>query len=267
MGNFCIGSTSLPDQIHERMASRHIQAYIKDHEKQQEREKWLLLLGTGSSGKSTLFKELRLIDGHRFQDREKIKHKQIIRKNMLNHTLFLLAGRTKTLGLISNLFKKKKKKNQKLYEGNPQKYEDCRVDVEDKEIMTNIDVVLSFSKEDFDNEDEIDEVRLEKLGNAIEFLWTLYPIKHTLRQRTGYTDESEKVKKKKKKRKEFLSLLISSNIRKGEDRAACIYRHRYFPDNLEHFLQKAKQIMVQDYMPDNDDILRTRNETNGIEEL
>jgi len=63
--------------------TREIESFMtQDHEEQQKIAK-LLLLGAGESGKSTIFKQMKVIHGHGFSDEERLAYKGIIFSNII----------------------------------------------------------------------------------------------------------------------------------------------------------------------------------------
>lgn len=73
---------------------------------QQENEKIkLLLLGAGESGKSTVFKQMKLIYGEKFSDAERKANVHVIHNNILQ-AIKTLIDQTNKLGLVDQIVAK-----------------------------------------------------------------------------------------------------------------------------------------------------------------
>jgi len=97
--------------------------------------------------------------------------------------------------------------------------------MDDKKIVDAISLVVEFSQETFNSEIAPPPSKMKALGNAIGFLWDLPPIRETYHRRG--------------------------------DRFS-------FPDNMDHFLNKAEIIYSADFNPSRDDALKTRIRTTGL---
>ena len=77
------GSEVDPEQAkRDKQVAKEIDTGLKDYVTKEKKDNKLLLLGTGSSGKSTLFKGLRLINGETFANREQTDTRHVIRANV-----------------------------------------------------------------------------------------------------------------------------------------------------------------------------------------
>ncbi|ETO29741.1 hypothetical protein RFI_07377 [Reticulomyxa filosa] len=209
MGSFCCGSSDAYSKLLEKQMDIEIQEHMKECKRQNQNEKKLLLLGTDNSGKSTLFKDLRLIDGQRFQEREKLRSKQLIRQTMVSMMIALLQTSVT------------------LHNDDPSEVAFHQIDFEREDVSDYIKTLLKFSGTNFADEEEVDNTSLENLGTAMESLWKMSLVKTTFTQKSKW----------------------------------------YFQDNLDYFFSKAKTIMHCDYVPDNDDILRIRSDSVGVQEM
>ncbi|ETO24946.1 GNAS complex locus isoform 1 [Reticulomyxa filosa] len=84
MGNLCANDDA------ETKTTRNIDRMLVGVERSEKKENKLLLLGTGSSGKSTLFKGLRLVNGNEFEQTEKVDTRRMIRSNIVASIMTLL---------------------------------------------------------------------------------------------------------------------------------------------------------------------------------
>ena len=82
----------------EQQVSRKIDKELKKDEKRLLRELKLLLLGTGASGKSTFVKQMRIIHGEGFPEKERESLRYVIFDNVISGAQALLAG-VRELGL------------------------------------------------------------------------------------------------------------------------------------------------------------------------
>jgi len=126
----------------------------------------LLLLGSGSSGKSTLFQQLRCIYHGGLPEAEFENCQHTIRQNVV-------------MGMITLL-----RKSQEIYESDTQKYSKLLVNIDDPKISSAVQLVVEFATETFNNElPPLD--KMKALGDAIGFLWDLEPIQATFANRGG----------------------------------------------------------------------------------
>merc|ERR1712228_1047955 len=131
-----------------------------------------LLLGSGSSGKSTLFRQLKVIHGSGFGADEFVESKQRIRSNCVLGILVLL------------------KKSQELYDQNNELNADCFINIDGDEdrkyIINEVKNVLKFSAESFEEEDKIKDDLID-LGASIKCLWQLPEIQCTYSKRQSFS--------------------------------------------------------------------------------
>jgi len=160
MGN-CLGS-SQPVDPNMREANKDINKKLQTTERLNKQAKKLLLLGTGSSGKSTLFKSLKIITNDQNMDTETIESRHVIRQNCVAGILTLL------------------KKSQELYDSEPERNSQCLVTMDD-EIVQAIQLVVNYGGENFSEMLDYNEV--QELGRAIFMLWSLDAVKATFSRR------------------------------------------------------------------------------------
>ena len=142
----CCGSTAAPSDNHDGESKRvntEIVSSMKNAERLNKQEKKLLLLGTGSSGKSTLFKSLKIIKNEENAPNEIAESRHVIRQNCVYAILTLL------------------KKSQELYDENPEQNGACLVNMDD-EIVEAIQLVVNNASDSFS--EVLDYGELQKLG-------------------------------------------------------------------------------------------------------
>ena len=222
----------LEQKAHEGIEDRLIESYRADN-----KVKKLLLLGSGSSGKSTIFRQLKCVYKSGFEESDFNEFIPIIRRNLVSAILILL------------------KKTQQLYEMDEKENSDCYIDLDNisESILTAIQSIANFGKEDFadyenlflsytQNEDDDDNtiddnterlIREKKeylhiLSKSIKSVWSLSQIQNTWNKRT-------------------------------DARVAFC-----FPDNMDHFFSKIDECFTWNFTPSSDDILKCRTRTTGI---
>jgi len=139
-----------------------IERNLKDSEKTSKTAKKLLLLGTGSSGKSTLFKSLKIITNDTNVQTEQSESRHVIRQNCVAGILTLL------------------KKSQELYDADPHANEGCLVKMQDN-IVEAIQLVVNYGSESFS--DVLDDEEVQQLGESIRILWELEATQETFKRR------------------------------------------------------------------------------------
>eukprot|EP01084_Bolivina_argentea_P116755 207393_1 len=125
----------------------------------------IVSLGSGSSGKLTILKQLKYIYKESYTEEEKHnindENKAVIRRNCVTGILCLL------------------KKSQELYDLSPQMFAKCLVNLNDN-IIADIKIITSYRSESFD--DILDYNAVQKLGKAINRIWHLDSIYETWKQ-------------------------------------------------------------------------------------
>eukprot|EP01083_Nonionella_stella_P065273 170891_1 len=187
-----------------KVANTEIGTGLKNAERLNKQAKKLLLLGTGSSGKSTLFKSLKIITKDQNMETETTEARHVIRQNCVAGILTLL------------------KKSQELYDEKPEQNGACLVNM-DEEIVSAIQLVVNYGSESFSEALEYNEV--QELGRSIYMLWSLDAVRATF------------------------------------DRRGNTYS---FPDNMDYFFSKVREIMMENYTPTVQDSLKCRVRTTGM---
>jgi len=166
----CVGSNENEREIEEK--------YKMDVNKEKQIHK-LLMLGSGASGKSTLFKQLGWLYGVKeadknYTDTDAEDRLAKIRENMSQNIVVLL------------------KKSQELYDRDNIKYIECKVDFNNKNddrvktIIKDIQYVAQFQNVQF-IETQKTEQELALLGESIHRLWMLNEIKTTFKHRQVFS--------------------------------------------------------------------------------
>jgi len=89
----CCGSSLTAEELAELNESRRFDSVLKEVKKEDVRIIKLLLLGTGESGKTTIFKQMQILyeqDG--FSDFEKKTFKHVLRRNIIECIQTLIMG-------------------------------------------------------------------------------------------------------------------------------------------------------------------------------
>eukprot|EP01084_Bolivina_argentea_P116743 207373_1 len=146
----------------EQKAHQGIQDGLINAASSDKKAKKLLLLGAGSSGKSTLFKQLKCIHGWGFENAEFLESRHNIRQNIVLCIIKLLQ------------------ESEKLHSS---KIIDKYVNLKDSKIMECIGCIASFKDESFEYDQELDWNGMENLGNALDTIWNLEAIQLTFNER------------------------------------------------------------------------------------
>mmetsp|Transcript_67426 Transcript_67426/g.60562 ORF Transcript_67426/g.60562 Transcript_67426/m.60562 type:complete len:415 (+) Transcript_67426:104-1348(+) len=207
MGGVCCSSFNKTD------ADSEIADYMLKNKEANKAVKKLLLLGSGSSGKSTLFKQLKCIFNPWGLDAsEFIETAHSIRTNIV-------------LGILKLL-----QKSQDLYDSDPNRYSKCYIDLDaDPNLINEIQVILQFRHETFENMDDAKWDQLQRLGEAIDYIWkNVDGIRHTFNERGSRFS---------------------------------------FADNMEYFFDKCRSIFLEEFYPTHEDVLKCRIRTTGMVEI
>eukprot|EP01083_Nonionella_stella_P260410 887962_1 len=175
--------------------TKNINKFLKMDHKNNMKIKKLLLLGAGSSGKSTLFRQLKCIHGPGFEASEFIESKNVIRSNCV-------------LGILTLL-----KKSQELYDSNKEKHSDFYIEL-NQSLINDIHFILKFQAETFEEDDKILSRDLLQLGESINRLWKLSQIQITYSKRQYY------------------SIIENKDFFLGK--SLIIFNHKYEPKQEDH---------------------------------
>lgn len=173
-------------------------------------ERTLLLLGAGSTGKSTLFRSLQSVHNGGIEDVDLMAMCPFIRNNVMD------AIRT----LVN--------KANALYDMNPDKYGECFIDKDDNAISSHLDMIsennVGVDAGFFDSQ-TLDWEQMRKVSSSISFLWNLDCIQATFHNRG---------------------------------------KHFAFEDNLDYFLDNVNMVFSKEYIPSEQDYLKTKERTIGM---
>ena len=183
--------------------SKNIDKKMHEDDRQEKIINKLLLLGTGSSGKTTLFKALKSMHNSGMDKSELLDTRHVIRQNVILGILILLQ------------------QSQELYDQDPENHSDCQIVVSD-DLRKIIQIIVNNANNQFI--DIIDWKQMHFLGQACKILWELPQIQATFRKRGGRFS---------------------------------------FPDNLDYFFNNIENIMGENYLPTEQDSLKTRIRTTG----
>ena len=148
---------------HELYARNHIRREMENDDDGDKNKRKILLLGNGSCGKSTIFKQLKLILGNNtsFDENELSEATHAIRQNCVSVLLIVLH------------------KCNVLYGRNNKLFVDCRIDENNETIQDAINYVMKYRSESFEKVDE----DLTELANNISYLWNLKCVQQTIKYR------------------------------------------------------------------------------------
>ena len=221
----------------EREAHDEIETGLMNGFKNDNKVKKLLLLGAGSSGKSTIFRQLKIVYKEGFVDSEVNEVIPIIRRNCVWGIMILL------------------KKTQQLYEMDENEYKDCYIDLDDisENVLNAIKTVANMKEETFE---DYENTFLSYISNVDDDEVTI-------------DDNTERRIQEKKNELYVLSQSISIIWNLNEIQTTFIKRSDAyvafsFPDNMEYFFDKINKIFEWNYSPTDDDILKCRIRTTGL---
>ena len=149
----------------ESAANKEIQQHLNAQSRTDEKVMKLLLLGSGSSGKSTIFKQLKCIHSWGLESFEFTEARHTIRSSLVQGIIKLC------------------RKSQEFYSINQIEYEKCYLDENNVKINECINLIFRFRQESFEFTDHIDWSIMENLSNSIEYLWKLDSIQNTFNLR------------------------------------------------------------------------------------
>ena len=158
------------EAVHNRQIHKHIELDLEDAAIEQQRLTKLLLLGSGSSGKSTLFKQLRAIHGSGFTKSEFSDALSFIRHSCVQSIIKLL------------------KQSDILFQRDDNLFGACYVDLNCDDNRSQIELILSYDRQEW-NElwNEKDNIlSLNNLGYALSMIWKLVGIQFTYSQRGSH---------------------------------------------------------------------------------
>jgi len=158
--------------------TRSIESKMKLMEVNQSRIRKILMLGSGASGKTTLFKQLEWLYGidhnnpyndnnNKFNNEDVISRLKTIRENIRDHIILLM------------------KKSVELYDMDHIKYQECNVDLNKyKNIVKSIQFLSKYQGIEFTSNYD---PKWKQLGIEIKTIWELKAIQETYKYRNLYS--------------------------------------------------------------------------------
>lgn len=156
--------------------NRDINKYMHNAEDEDAKIHKMLLLGPGSTGKSTLFESLKMVhSGGTMSDTQKNQKIHAIHSNILENITILI------------------KRAKMLYEEDEIKFKDCQLPLDsDANLASEIELIKKEYEEQvygigFDTTTySLDQSVLIKLGNSIKHIWNLDSIQATYKLRRSH---------------------------------------------------------------------------------
>ena len=126
-----------------------------------------MIFGISKSGKSTLFKQIKRIQGAEVEMAEKNESKHVIRMNLVQGMLVLLRQASK------------------LYEDDGIKNKDCQINMEDLETRSAIEQIVEYNSVTFQDHEKNEESGMIQLGENLALLWENPGVQATYNKRDG----------------------------------------------------------------------------------
>ena len=165
MGSICCSSQ--PDT--DAAIDQSIGKYMSSAAKSTKNDVKMLLLGTGSAGKSTLFKSLRSIHSGGIDHSDLMSVCPMTRANCVK--------------AIQILFNQSKILHSRYENESIEKFKDCFINTDDSTIKDHISRINSCDVGNFFTVEKINWDEMKQLADSIEFLWNLDGIQATYRNR------------------------------------------------------------------------------------
>ena len=216
----------------------------KEHQAEKRVHK-LLLLGIGSSGKSTIYKQLQLIYGGGINDQTIRDSTDIIRQNILLGIVKLLLASHALVNIGS-------------------KFADCKVDINEQLTKRAVDFVFQYraslnrmrkqnSTYNMENDSKNINTSIKNDANGIVSSLsssTDFELTHKYINWEHVDDL----------KKNLIYLWELPSIQNTFKHRNCFA----FPDNMEYFLNQIDTIFNENYVPSQADFIKTRIRTTGI---
>ena len=221
-------------------ASQHkaIEASLMDTRKQSAQISKILILGSGSVGKSAVFKSIRRIHKGPICEDEMIESKAVIRANLITAILTLCKKSQELYESYDENCDYEVKHGKKNIVHGYKSYADpdllkCVVDMDDDDTVKDIQNIVNYGQDQFieAKKDDpsyplLDYEAMKELASSIDRIWRLPAIQKTFELRL----------------KRYYSLF----------------------ENMRYFFDKVHECMSQDYMPTEEDIWRLKVRTTGV---
>ena len=137
-------------------------------QKESKPDKILLLLGVGSSGKSTLFRSLQIVHRGNVDNASKYAARKLIRDYTTNSMETLI------------------KNTKKLHTLNPKKYKACYIDENDSDITFHLKTIKDYDVNSFFHEHLLNESEMVQFGQSVGFIWNLKSIQCAFKNRGSH---------------------------------------------------------------------------------
>ena len=229
MGN-CYEVKSSPNENElnsiEREAHDEIETRLTNANRDDGRVNKYLLFGTGSSGKSTIFEQLKCVYGYGFSDEEYYETIPIIRQNCVSGIITLLRKTHQhkdnyiDLNYVSQSVLNAIKIVANMQYNTFQDYENMFISY-----MNMNDDDSTYIDDNIERQIQEKKNELHALSQSLQIIWGLTEIKSIYKNR---------------------------------------YDQFFIPDNMEYFFTKIDQIFEWNYQPSIDDMLRCRIQTTGL---
>eukprot|EP01083_Nonionella_stella_P066210 174148_1 len=178
----CCGSSGdvnveeLEDAFDNKGTNKSIDKYMKSKHKEEGKIIKLLLLGAGSSGKSTLFRQIQSIHGDHYSYNDDGSNEYFTSMNQIKHDI--------KMNIFVSIIKLLKQTRILSVEHG---FDDCKIDWEDGKVKLAMAKIVEC-KTELDRED-IDEAYgpLEEIGQLMAFVWGLPGIQHTYTRRQYFS--------------------------------------------------------------------------------
>lgn len=101
----CTSSNLSPEELERRKKNKDFDQNLKAEKSQEDEKIKLLLLGAGESGKSTIFKQMKVIYGDQYTEAERRQHIPTVHSNVLQ-AMKILIEQTITFNLVNEIVAK-----------------------------------------------------------------------------------------------------------------------------------------------------------------
>ena len=190
--------------------NRHISTYMSKEKDVDGNTMKMLLLGPGSTGKTTLFKSLQMYhNGGQVSDEVRRDHIDLIRYNVLDGIATLI------------------RESDTLYKQDNLVYGDCRL-LKTKEIEPQINVINRRTNPDIFDSGEFSDSELNELCECIACIWKLPCIQATYKHR-------------------FNNFAISDNLEHFFNKLSTIFGPHFVPNEKDCLLNRIRTTGMIEY--------------------
>mmetsp|Transcript_26130 Transcript_26130/g.42699 ORF Transcript_26130/g.42699 Transcript_26130/m.42699 type:complete len:442 (+) Transcript_26130:48-1373(+) len=171
-----INSTDLQSPAETKAANKEINKVMKQEQEKDMQVMKVLLLGAGSSGKTTLFRQIEVIHGNEEKSNNRLFVSTEAMKEMIRYNC---------VSILVKFLEKSEVLSQP-----PHFITSCKVDTEDPAIKSAIECLVEFRKNKMQNMFETEKCsvdELKHLGEAMQLLWSLQGVKETYKRRQFFS--------------------------------------------------------------------------------